>query len=559
MSKMTSLLSQFVSQTDFESFEDFQENFKILVPENFNFAYDVVDAYARDFPEKIAIVWCDDNGGERIFTFKDLKYYSDKTANFFARHGIGKGDYVMLTLKSRYEFWYCILGLHKLGAIAVPATHMLKTRDIVYRIEKAGLKMIVCISEDGVPEQVNEAHSHCGDIPFKKAVVGERNGEGWIDFRKELEEVSPYFERPSGEVATLNDDICLVYFSSGTSGFPKMVEHNFTYPLGHIITAKYWQNVEDNGLHYTVADSGWGKCVWGKIYGQWIAGCAIFVYDYDRFEAKNMLEKASKYGVTTFCAPPTIYRFLIKEDLTKYNFSTLKYAVVAGEPLNPEVFNRFLKFTGIKLMEGFGQTETVVAIATFPWMDPKPGSLGKPTPGYKIELMDKDGRLCEAGEEGEIVINTKEGKPAGLFVRYGRDPEKTKKDWHDGYYHTGDMAWMDEEGYFWFVGRADDIIKTSGYKVGPFEVESALIQHPAVLECAITGASDLERGQVIKATVVLTNGYTSGEALKKELQEHVKKVTAPYKYPRIIEFVDELPKTISGKIRRVEIRDRDQI
>ena len=419
--------------------------------------------------------------------------------------------------------------------------------------------MIVCISEDGVPEQVNEAHSQCGDIPFKKAVVGEKNGEGWIDFSKELEEVPLYFEHPSGAAATTNDDICLGYFSSGTSGFPKMVEHNFTYPLGHILTAKYWQNVEDNGLHYTVADSGWGKCVWGKIYGQWIAGCAVFVYDYDRFEAKNMLEKASKYGVTTFCAPPTIYRFLIKEDLTKYNFSTLKYAVVAGEPLNPEVFNKFLKFTGIKLMEGFGQTETVVAIATFPWMEPKPGSLGKPTPGYKIELMDKDGRLCEAGEEGEIVINTKEGKPAGLFVHYGRDPEKTKKDWHDGYYHTGDIAWMDEEGYFWFVGRADDIIKTSGYKVGPFEVESALIQHPAVLECAITGAPDLERGQVIKATVVLTKGYTSGEVLKKELQEHGKKVTAPYKYPRIIEFVDELPKTISGKIRRVEIRDRDQI
>jgi acetyl-CoA synthetase len=338
-----------------------------------------------------------------------------------------------------------------------------------------------------------------------------------------------------------------------------MVEHNFTYPLGHILTAKYWQNVEDNGLHYTVADSGWGKCVWGKIYGQWIAGCAVFVYDYDRFEAKNMLEKASKYGVTTFCAPPTIYRFLIKEDLTKYNFSTLKYAVVAGEPLNPEVFNRFLKFTDIKLMEGYGQTETAVAIATFPWMEPKPGSIGKPTPGYKIELMDKDGRLCEAGEEGEIVINTKEGKPAGLFVHYGKDSEKTKETWHDGYYHTGDMAWMDEEGYLWFVGRADDIIKTSGYKVGPFEVESALIQHPAVLECAITGAPDHERGQIIKATVVLTKEYTSGEAIKKELQEHVKKVTAPYKYPRIIEFVDELPKTISGKIRRVEIRDRDQV
>ena len=556
---MTSLLSQFVSKTDFESYEDFQENIKILVPENFNFAYDVVDAYARDSPEKVAMVWCDDNGEERIFSFKDLKYYSDKAANFFLKHGIGKGDYVMLTLKSRCEFWHCILGLHKLGAVAVPATHMLKTRDIVYRIEKAGLKMIVSILEDGVPEQVDEAHSQSGNVQLKKVLVGEKNREGWIDFRKELEEASSDFERPAGEAAAKNDDISLAYFSSGTAGFPKMVEHDFTYPLGHIFTAKYWQNVEDNGLHYTVADSGWGKCVWGKIYGQWIAGCAVFVYDYDRFEAKNMLEKASKFGVTTFCAPPTIYRFLIKEDLTKYNFGSLKYAVVAGEPLNPEVFNRFLKFTGIKLMEGFGQTETVVAIANFPWMEPKPGSVGKPTPGYKIELMDREGRLCEVGEEGEIVINTKEGKPPGLFVHYGKDPEKTEETWYDGYYHTGDMAWMDEDGYLWFVGRADDIIKTSGYKVGPFEVESALIQHPAVLECAITGVPDLERGQVIKATVVLTKDYTPGNSLKKELQEHVKEVTAPYKYPRIIEFVDELPKTISGKIRRVEIREKDQI
>ncbi|KKH48844.1 AMP-binding protein, partial [Methanosarcina mazei] len=325
-----------------------------------------------------------------------------------------------------------------------------------------------------------------------------------------------------------------------------------------ILTAKYWQKVEDNGLHYTVADSGWGKCVWGKLYGQWIAGCGVFVYDYDRFEAKHMLEKASKYGVTTFCAPPTIYRFLIKEDLSHYNFSTLKYAVVAGEPLNPEVFNRFLEFTGIKLMEGFGQTETVVTIATFPWMEPKPGSIGKPVPGYKIELMDRDGRLCEVGEEGEIVINTMAGKPVGLFAHYGKDPKKTEETWHDGYYHTGDMAWMDEDGYFWFVGRADDIIKTSGYKVGPFEVESALIQHPAVLECAITGVPDPVRGQVIKATIVLTRDYTPGDALKKELQNHVKNVTAPYKYPRIVEFVPELPKTISGKIRRVEIRDKDQ-
>ncbi|MDD3043315.1 MAG: AMP-binding protein [Methanosarcinaceae archaeon] len=556
---MSSLLSQFVSKTDFESYEDFNDNFKILVPENFNFAYDVVDRYAKDCPEKRAMVWCDDLGNEKIFTFGDLKYYSDKAANLFSKYGIGKGDYVMLTLKSRYEFWFCILALHKLGAIAVPATHMLMSRDITYRIEKADLKMIVCIAEDGVPERVDKAHAEFGEseVPLVKALVGDVR-EGWVDFRKELEEASPEFERPTGEAATRNEDISLVYFSSGTAGFPKMVEHDFTYPLGHILTASYWQNVEEDGLHYTVADSGWGKCVWGKLYGQWIAGCAVFVYDYDRFDAKHMLEKASKYGVTTFCAPPTVYRFLIKEDLSQYDFSSLTYAVVAGEPLNPEVFNRFLEFTGLKLMEGFGQTETVVAIATYPWMEPKPGSIGKPSPGFKVEIMDRDGRICDVGEEGEIVVNTKAGKPAGLFVHYGKDPEKTTAAWHDGYYHTGDMAWQDEDGYLWFVGRADDIIKTSGYKVGPFEVESALIQHPAVLECAITGAPDPVRGQVIKATIVLTKDYTAGEGLKKELQNHVKKVTAPYKYPRIVEFVDELPKTISGKIRRVEIRDHDK-
>jgi len=555
---MSSLLSQFVSKTDFESYEDFQDNFKILVPDNFNFAYDIVDRYAKECPEKRAMIWCDDQGNEKIFSFGDLKYYSDKAANLFSKYGIGKGDYVMLTLKSRYEFWFCILALHKLGAVAVPATHMLMTRDIVYRIEKANLKMIVCIAEDGVPERVDKAHAESENVSLVKALVG-TSRKGWVDFRKELEEASPEFERPTGKAASCNEDISLVYFSSGTSGFPKMVEHDFTYPLGHILTASYWQNVEDNGLHYTVADSGWGKCVWGKLYGQWIAGCAVFVYDYGRFNAKNMLEKASHYGVTTFCAPPTVYRFLIKEDLSEYNFDSLNYAVVAGEPLNPEVFNRFLEFTGIKLMEGFGQTETVVSIATYPWLEPKPGSIGKPSPGFKIEIMDRNGRLCDVGEEGEIVINTKAGKPIGLFVRYGKDPEKTAKAWHEGYYHTGDMAWQDEDGYLWFVGRADDIIKTSGYKVGPFEVESALIQHPAVLECAITGTPDPVRGQVIKATIVLTKDYIASEELKKELQNHVKKVTAPYKYPRVVEFVEELPKTISGKIRRVEIRDKDRI
>ncbi|MDK2834933.1 MAG: acetyl-CoA synthetase, partial [Methanolobus sp.] len=366
------------------------------------------------------------------------------------------------------------------------------------------------------------------------------------------------FARPTGEEATTNDDILLNYFSSGTTGFPKMVQHNFTYPLAHIITARYWQNVTDGGLHYTVADSGWAKCVWGKIYGQWIAGSAVFVYDYDRFTAERMLGNTVKYGVTTFCAPPTIYRFLIREDLSKYDLSCLDYCVTAGEPLNPEVYQKFLEITGLKLMEGFGQTETIVTLATYPWIEAKPGSMGKPSPEYSIELLNAEGKPCEVGEEGEIVIDTSFGKPPGIFIGYGADPERTRDVWHDGYYHTGDMAWKDEDGYFWFIGRADDIIKTSGYRVGPFEVESALIEHPAVLECAITGVPDPIRGQVIKATIVLTRDYTASEELKKELQDHVKRVTAPYKYPRVIEFVKELPKTISGKIRRVEIRDHDK-
>lgn len=553
---MSSLLNRFLLRTDFESYEDFKDNCKILVPEKFNFAYDVVDVYASTDPDKTALVWCNDNGEERFFSYKDLKLYSDKTASFLQDLGIGKGDYVMLTLKSRYEFWFCILALHKLGAVAVPATHMLTSQDIVYRIDKADLKMIVTIAEDGVPGCVDEAVA-ASSRDVTKVIVGNSPREGWIDLRKGIEDASSNFERPSGMQATKNTDISVAYFSSGTTGFPKMVQHDFAYGLGHILTAKYWQNVEDGGLHYTVAESGWAKCVWGKLYGQWISGSAVFVYDYERFDAKNMLQKATHYGVTTFCAPPTIYRFLIKEDMSQYDFSTLHYAVTAGEPLNAEVYTRFLENTGLRLMEGFGQTETVVSIATFPWMDPKPGSMGRPSPSYCVELLNMEGNICDPGEVGEIVINTSEEIPVGIFSNYGKEPELTWETWHDGYYHTGDTAWMDEDGYFWFVGRTDDIIKTSGYKVGPFEVESALIQHDCVLECAITGVPDDIRGQVIKATIVLAKGYVASEELKKELQEHVKKVTAPYKYPRIVEFVEELPKTISGKIRRVEIRENE--
>ncbi|HPE63094.1 MAG TPA: AMP-binding protein [Methanothrix sp.] len=555
---MSSLLNRFVSRIDFESYEDFVDNFKIIVPENFNFAFDVVDAYADIDPDKIALVWCNDPGEEKIMTFGEMKRESDKAANFFSCRGIKKGDAVMLSLKSRYEFWIAMIGLHKIGAVAIPATHMLKTKDIVYRIRKADLKMIVCIEEEGVPDEVDGACRELADGRVLKAFVGSDDRNGWLNFRKEVEAASPEFERPSGDGATKSSDTLLAYFTSGTTGNPKMVNHDQTYALGHILTARYWQNVEDGGLHYTVADTGWGKAVWGKLYGQWIAGSAVFVYDYQRFDAGRMMEMAAKYGVTTFCAPPTIYRFMIKEDMSQYDFSTLKYAVTAGEPLNPTIYDRFLEATGLRLMEGFGQTETVVAIANYPWMDPKPGSMGKPSPGYDIVLVDKNDKVCEVGEEGEIVIRTDKGRPIGLFVDYHLDPEKMRNTWHDDYYHTGDTAWVDEDGYFWFVGRADDIIKSSGYRVGPFEVESALLTHPAVLECAITGVPDKLRGQVVKATVVLTKGYAPSEELKAELQDHVKKITAPYKYPRIVEFTEELPKTISGKIRRVEIREKDK-
>ncbi len=554
---MSSLLEKFVNKVEFDSYQEFRENFRIEPPENFNFAYDVVDEYASIYPEKKALVWCNDEE-DLTFTFKKMKEYSNRAANFFAKCGVNAGDRVMLTLKSRYDFWFCILGLQKLGAITIPATHMLKTKDIVYRLQNAGIKMVVCIAEDEVPEYFDEAHAQLGDYELTKALVGEQSREGWYNFRKEIENMSPEYQRSSREYQNSNEDISLIYFSSGTTGMPKMIMHDYTYPLGHIITAKYWQNVLDDGLHYTVADTGWAKAMWGQIFGQWISGSAIFVYDYDRFDAAQMLEKASNHGVTTFCAPPTIYRFLIKEDLSQYNFSTLQYAVTAGEPLNPEVYNKFKEFTGLQLMEGFGQTECVVCIANFPWMKPRPGSMGKPSPGYQISLMDADGKPCDVGEEGEIVIRTSEGKPPGLFTGYYREQEKTEKAWYDGYYHTGDTAWMDEDGYFWFVGRNDDMIKSSGYRIGPFEVESAVISHPAVLECAITGVPHPVRGQVVKATVVLTKEYQPTEELKQEIQNHVKQVTAPYKYPRVIEFMDELPKTISGKIRRIDIREMDQ-
>lgn len=549
------VLEKYLNKTDFGSYEAFRSGFEITIPGNFNFAFDVVDEIARVTPEKVAMVWCDDKGNEAVFTFGQMKYYSNKAANFFKSAGIRKGDPVMLIMKRHYTYWFCTLALNRIGAVTIPATHLLSTKDIIYRNNAAGIKMIVCVPDPVVMQHVVEAEEESPSMKYK--VLIDSDNEGWINLSKGIEESSAEFPRPVGDDKTENGDIMILYFTSGTTGMPKMVTHDFTYPLGHIVTAKYWQNVQDNGLHFTIADTGWAKSAWGKIYGQWISGSAVMTYDYDKFVPKDILSVIEKYKVTTFCAPPTIYRFLIKEDLAGYDLSRLRYCVVAGEPLNPEVFRYFLEKTGIRLMEGYGQTECTVAIATWPWMDPKPGSMGKPTPGYDIDIVDDTGNSCEIGNEGEIVIYTSERKPVGMFKGYYRDEELTKSVWSDGVYKTGDMAWCDEDGYFWFVGRADDIIKSSGYRIGPFEVESALIEHPAVLECAVTAVPDPDRGQIVKASVVLTRNYHPSEELAKELQEHVKKVTAPYKYPRIVEFVTELPKTISGKIRRVQIRGKE--
>ena len=548
------MLDKFLEKASFESYEDFMQNFKIKVPENFNFGYDVVDAWAEKEPNKKALLWTNDQGEEIQFTFADIKRESDKTASFFASQGIGRGDMVMLILKRHYQFWFSIVALHKLGATVIPATHLLTEKDIIYRCEKADIKAIVATGDEIVINHIQNSLPKC---PTLKTLIstGPIVPEGWFDFNKEIDAAAP-FVRP--ELANTNEDVSLMYFTSGTTGNPKMVAHDFTYPLGHIITGSFWHNVKEDSLHLTLADTGWGKAVWGKLYGQWIAGANVFVYDFEKFEPVDVLHMIQKYGITSFCAPPTVFRFLIREDLTKFDISTLKYCTIAGEALNPKVYDEWKRLTGIKLMEGFGQTETTLTIATYPWLEPKPGSMGCKGPVYDIDLLTADGRWAEDGEQGEIVVRTNGVKPVGLFKEYLKDPELTHEAYHDDIYHTGDVAWRDEDGYFWFVGRTDDVIKSSGYRIGPFEVESALMTHPAVVECAITGVPDEIRGQVVKATIVLAKDYKdkAGEALIKEIQNHVKRVTAPYKYPRIVEFVDELPKTISGKIRRVEIRNK---
>ncbi|MDO5117634.1 MAG: AMP-binding protein [Eggerthellaceae bacterium] len=553
---MDYILKKYCPRIEFDSYEDFYANFKINVPEVFNFGFDVVDEWARVEPDKPALLWCNDAGEERLFTFTDISRLSNKTANAFSKLGIGKGDVVMMILRRRWEYWVCAAALCKLGATLIPASLQLTTHDIVYRANSANVKMMVCVCDEYVNTQVEGALPDSPSIQNKIVVAGER--EGWIPFDTLIADEPDTFERPTGDAGVTSKDIMLIYFTSGTTGNPKPVMHNFAHPLGHILTAKYWQQVRENCLHMSVTDSGWAKFGWGKIYGQWIAGATIFCYDMDKFIPTKLLQKMQDYKLTTFCAPPTMYRFMLQEDVAAYDLSSIQNFATAGEPLNAEVTIKWEKLTGRKIREGFGQTEGPVLVATYPWIEPKPGSMGKPSPLLNIKLLDDDGYEVEDGEEGAICITgLKEAYPPGLFVGYYGMPEATKETVGGEYYNLHDMAWRDSQGYVSFVGRNDDVIKCSGYRISPFEVESALVKHDAVIECAVTAAPDAIRGLVVKATVVLASGYEPSPELTKELQTFVKKETAPYKYPRIVEYVDVLPRTINGKIRRNVIRDRD--
>ena len=514
--------------------------------DSFNFGFDVVDAIAEKYPEKLAMIHLDKNKVERRFTFLDIKKQSARCANYFLSLGIKKGDKVMLVLKRHYQFWFAMIALHKIGAIAIPATYQLREHDFIYRFNAAGVSAIVCTSDGDCAEIVDKVQSECPTLNLKILVGGKR--EGWRDFDSEYGLFKSSFRRtpdtPSG------DEPALMFFSSGTTGNPKMVEHKHTYGLGHFLTARYWHNCEPDGLHFTISDTGWGKSLWGKLYGQWMCEGAVFVYDFERFQAHDLLPLFAQYQITTFCAPPTMLRMMIKEDLSKYDFSSVRHMTTAGEALNPEVAMQFKKATGLEIMEGFGQTETTLTVGNFRGTKVKLGSMGKPSPQYKVKIVDPDGVEVAPGETGEIVIDIRDGAPVGLFTEYYRDKEKTEEVMHDGFYHTGDTAWRDEDGYFFYVGRVDDIIKSSGYRIGPFEVESVIMELPYVLECGVSACPDPVRGQVVKASIVLTKGTEPTEELKKEIQNYVKAHTAPYKYPRVVVFRDELPKTISGKIRR---------
>ena len=557
---MDYLLKKYCPRIEFDSYEDFFENFQINVPDNFNFGYDVVDEWARVEPDKRALLWCNDAGEERTFTFTDISRLSNKTANAFRKLGIGKGDIVMCIMRRRWEYWVVASALCKLGATVIPASLQLTTHDIVYRANACHVKMMVCVADNYVNTQVEGALPESPSIENKVVVAGER--EGWLSFDELIADELDTFERPAAGTpeAVTSKDIMLIYFTSGTTGNPKPVMHNYAHPLGHILTAKYWQQVRENCLHMSVTDSGWAKFGWGKIYGQWIAGATIFCYDMDKFVPAKLLQHMQDYRLTTFCAPPTMYRFMLQEDVAAYDLSSIQNFATAGEPLNAEVTIKWEKLTGKKIREGFGQTEGPVLVATYPWIEPKPGSMGKPSPLLNIKLLDENGVEVEDGEEGSIcVTRLKEAYPPGLFVGYYGMPEVTEETVGGAYYDLHDMAWRDSEGYVSFVGRNDDVIKCSGYRISPFEVESALVKHDAVIECAVTAAPDPIRGLVVKATVVLAAGYEPSPELTMELQTFVKKETAPYKYPRIVEYVDELPKTIGGKIKRKLIRHQDGV
>ncbi len=545
---MERLYKKYVNETIDEN--GMLKNITFNIPDTFNFGYDVVDEIARRTPDKKAMVWLGQNKEERIFTFGDISRYSNMTANYFRAKGIRKGDKVMLVLKRRYEFWFCIVALHKLGAVTIPATHQLMKKDFVYRFKAAHVKAIVCTPNDGVCDEVDAACAEYDGIQFKAVINVDR--EGWDNFDKGIEAYPDTLELPEEERPMASEDM-LMYFTSGTTGYPKVATHNHKYAIGHIVTAVWWHNVDPEGIHFTISDTGWGKAVWGKLYGQWLAEACVFTYDFDRFHADDILPLFAKYKITTFCAPPTMYRFFIKEDLSKYDLTSLKYCTIAGEALNPEVFKQFYNATGIKLMEGFGQTETTLTVANLLGMEPKPGSMGKPNPQYNVDIVDENGNSVEAGVVGEIVLRT-DKEQVGLFKSYYGDRSLTDEVWHDGLYHTGDTAWKDNDGYYWYIGRTDDIIKSSGYRIGPFEIESVIMEHPLVLEVAVTGVPDPVRGMVVKATIVLVKGAEGSDELVKEIQNFVKEHTAPYKYPRIVEFVKELPKTISGKIQRAKLR-----
>jgi len=569
---MNEILSRYLPRIEFDSYDDFFANYECKMPDDFNFAYDVVDEWARLQPEKLALLWTDDTQEMKSFSFADMKRFSDKAANALLALGVKKGDIVKLILKQRPDVWVLLCALAKIGAICIPGTYQLTAKDLEYRCNIADVKFLITVDDADVLENIAIAGPNCPKLE-KIAVIGKNIPQGYINMEDEIKKASEKFSR----IPTIIKDPMLIYFSSGTTGLPKMVIHNHSLPLGHIVTAKYWQCAEDNCVHLTQTDSGWAKFAWGKIYGQWICGAAIGAYDTEKFTPKGMLDAIMRLKPVTFCAPATVFRYLIKEDLSGYDFNFIKHTSVAGEPLSPEVYNKFKELTGLEIYEGFGQSETSVMAAVFKWLPVKPGSMGKSAPLFDLKLLDENGALCDEGIVGNMSI-TLAGKNMfeisesdsnkmppviggsdfpGLFRGYWRDKEITANSWNNGSYQTGDMAWRDDDGYLWYVGRNDDVIKCSGYRIGPFEVESALMEHPSVLECAVTAAPDSMRGQVVKATIVLARGFSASDELIRELQNHVKRVTAPYKYPRIIDFVNELPKTTSGKIRRTEIRKKD--